>query len=110
MCFLFFFLFHMLLMTQTYPPPPTLKAVSRLSRGGRPPDEAVCRGWKELPLFVSGTKGVITSLFGNNKSPVFYLLAQSRQYHIYHMECLKPVTDIYIYLSPIHFFLSLSVL
>lgn len=75
MCFLFFFYsicysWH----TRTYPPPPrALKAVSRLSRGGRPPDEAVSKGWKELPLFVSGTKGVIMSLFKNNKSPLFFI-------------------------------------
>lgn len=80
MCFCVFC--YSICYTHTFraPPPPILKAVSRLSRGGRPLDEAVSRGWKELPLFVSGTKGVITPLFRNNKSALvfFYLLAELR--------------------------------
>lgn len=58
------------------PSPPVLKAASRLSRCGRALLMGpVTRGWKELPLFVSGNKGVITPPFRNSKfiSPSFSL-------------------------------------
>lgn len=49
--------------------PPFPKAASCLSRCGRAlPMGPVTIGWKELPLFVSDNKGVITSSFRNSKS------------------------------------------